>query len=74
MTERCVLKLTPDGIAVVEVAPGIDLDRDVLAHAAFPLLVPSTPKLMDAALFRPEPFGLRIPTREDTVTAKRRAA
>jgi propionate CoA-transferase len=74
VTERCVLKLTPDGVAVIEIAPGIDLDRDVLAHAAFPLLVPTTPKLMDAALFRPEPFGLRISRQEEAAKTKRRAA
>jgi propionate CoA-transferase len=74
VTERCVLKLTPEGIVVAEIAPGIDLERDVLAHAAFPLLVPSAPKLMDAALFQPEPLGLQIPRREAGSTPKRRAA
>jgi acyl CoA:acetate/3-ketoacid CoA transferase len=60
VTERCVLKLTPEGVAVTEIAPGVDLERDVLAQAAFPLLVPTPPRLMDGALFRPEPFGLRL--------------
>jgi propionate CoA-transferase len=60
VTERCVLKLTLEGLAVTEVAPGVDLERDVLAQAAFPLLVPTPPRLMDGALFRPEPFGLRL--------------
>jgi acyl CoA:acetate/3-ketoacid CoA transferase len=60
VTERCVLKLTPEGLAVTEVAPGVDLERDVLAQAAFPLLVPATPEPMDGALFRPDPIGLRL--------------
>ena len=60
VTERCVLQLTRDGIAVTEIAPGVDLDRDVLAQAGFPLLVPAAPRLMDQALFRPEPIGLRL--------------
>ncbi|MBV9635448.1 MAG: acyl CoA:acetate/3-ketoacid CoA transferase [Methylobacteriaceae bacterium] len=58
VTERCVLKLTPAGVAITEIAPGIDLDRDVLAQADFPLIVPKPPHRMDAVLFRPEVFGL----------------
>lgn len=58
VTERCVMKLTPDGIAVTEIAPGIDLEADVLSKAEFPLIVPGKPRLMDASLFYPEPFGL----------------
>ncbi len=60
VTERCVLKLTSDGVAVTEIAPGIDLQRDVLAQADFPLLVPEPPKLMEPALFRPERIGLAL--------------
>jgi acyl CoA:acetate/3-ketoacid CoA transferase len=60
VTERCVLKLTPAGLELAEIAPGVDLERDVLAEAAFPLHVPRRPKLMDAALFRPEPIGLTL--------------
>jgi acyl CoA:acetate/3-ketoacid CoA transferase len=60
VTERCVLKLTADGLVVTELAPGVDLERDVLAQAAFPLLVPAPPKIMEAALFKPEPLGLRL--------------
>jgi propionate CoA-transferase len=58
VTERCVMELTRDGIAVTEIAPGVDLDRDVLAQAKFPLRVPHRPRPMDPALFRPEPMGL----------------
>ena len=58
VTERCVLKLTRDGIAVTELAPGVDLERDVLGQADFPLVVPTTPKRMDGSLFHPRPFGL----------------
>ncbi|HEX4769082.1 MAG TPA: acyl CoA:acetate/3-ketoacid CoA transferase [Lichenihabitans sp.] len=60
VTERCVMVLTPHGVAVTEIAPGVDLDRDVLSQSEFPLLVLRPPKTMDAALFRPEPFGLRL--------------
>ena len=60
VTERCVLRLTRDGLVVTEIAPGADLDRDILAQSEFPLLVPEPPKPMQAALFRPEPFGLSL--------------
>ena len=60
VTERCVLNLTADGLTVREIAPGIDLQRDVLDQAAFPLIVDPGLKLMDAALFRPEPMGLQL--------------
>jgi acyl CoA:acetate/3-ketoacid CoA transferase len=60
VTERCVLMLTRDGVAVTEIAPGVDLQRDVLGQADFPLLVPASPTVMDAALFRPEPIGLDL--------------
>jgi propionate CoA-transferase len=32
VTERCVFRLTPDGLELIELAPGIDLENDVLAH------------------------------------------
>ena len=60
VTERCVMRLTADGVAVTEIAPGVDLERDVLARSEFPLLVPRVPKLMDAALFRPDRIGLQL--------------
>ena len=60
VTERCVLRLTRDGVAVTEIAPGADLERDILGQSEFPLLVPEPPRPMDAALFRPEPIGLTL--------------
>ena len=60
VTERCVLRLTPDGLTVTEIAPGVDLERDVLAQSEFPLIVPTRPKIMDSALFQPGPIGLDL--------------
>jgi propionate CoA-transferase len=60
VTERCVMKLTADGIVVTEVAPGIDLERDVLAQADFPLLLANDLKTTPAALFHPAPIGLEL--------------
>lgn len=60
VTERCVMQLTSSGIKVVELAPGIDLERDVLSKAGFRLNVSENLKVMDTALFKPEPFGLQL--------------
>ena len=60
VTERCVLRLGDGGPEVIEVAPGVDLERDVLAQAAFPLAVAHDLKQMPASLFRPEPMGLAL--------------
>ncbi|SEC01336.1 propionate CoA-transferase [Rhizobiales bacterium GAS191] len=60
VTERCVMKLTAEGVTVTEIAPGVNLERDVLAQAEFPLIVAKALKQMDAALFRPEPIGLDL--------------
>ena len=53
-----VVGTVADGRELIEVAPGIDLDRDILALMPFKPRV-DNPKLMEAALFRPEPLGLR---------------
>ena len=60
VTERCVIRLTADGLVVTEIAPGLDLERDVLRQAASPLAVSPGLKLMDAALFLDQPMGLRL--------------
>jgi acyl CoA:acetate/3-ketoacid CoA transferase len=63
VTERCVLRLEREGLTVTEVAPGIDLKRDVLAQADFTLGVSSDLRTMDPRLFRPEPMGLSLTER-----------
>ncbi|WP_429444535.1 acyl CoA:acetate/3-ketoacid CoA transferase [Paraburkholderia sp. 40] len=60
VTERCVLQLTRDGLEVIEVAPGIDLNRDVLEQADFPLIVSPDLKTMNAAIFSESPYGLQL--------------
>jgi propionate CoA-transferase len=50
VTERCVFRLTDGGLELVEVAPGIDIDRDILAHMAFRPLIGQV-REMDARLF-----------------------
>ena len=60
VTERCVIDLLADGLTVREIAPGVDLKRDVLDQAAFALKVDPQLKVMDAALFRNAPLNLKL--------------
>jgi propionate CoA-transferase len=59
VTERCVFRLTPDGLALIEVAPGIDIERDILAHMDFVPIMDPAPRPMDERIFRDGPMGLR---------------
>jgi acyl CoA:acetate/3-ketoacid CoA transferase len=63
VTERCVVKLMPEGLVVTEIAPGIDVKRDVLGQARARMTVSPNLKEMDGRLFRPEPMGLVLPER-----------
>ena len=51
VTERCVFKLCETGLELIEIAPGIDLDKDILAHMAFKPKISSDLKLMDSSIF-----------------------
>jgi len=59
ITERCVFQLTAEGLELTEIAPGIDLQKDILDKMAFKPLMPSTPKLMDARIFADVPMNIR---------------
>lgn len=58
VTERCVLELRETGLVLTEIAPGIDLERDVLAHMQFRPDIEG-PRLMDPRIFRDKPMQLR---------------
>ncbi|OQM77099.1 acyl CoA:acetate/3-ketoacid CoA transferase [Manganibacter manganicus] len=60
VTERCVMKLAPQGLLVTEIAPGIDLERDVLAQAGTTLAVSPHLKTMPAALYQGQPIGMSL--------------
>ena len=59
VTERCVFRLTPDGMELTEIAPGIDLERDILAQMEFRPQISPHLKLMDARIFADGSMGLR---------------
>lgn len=58
VTERAVFRLTDGRLTLEEIAPGIDLDRDILAHMDFKPDLINRPKLMDKRLFATQPMGL----------------
>lgn len=58
VTERAVFELRNGKMTVVEVAPGIDLQRDVLALMDFEPAVASDLRPMEAAIFQEEPMGI----------------
>ncbi len=59
ITERCVFRLVAEGLELIEIAPGIDLERDILAQMEFRPIIEGTPKWMDARIFKPQPMQLR---------------
>ena len=57
VTERCVFKLRYNGLELTEVAPGIDIEKDILAHMDFKPII-NEPKMMAACIFAEEPMLL----------------
>ncbi len=58
ITERAVFKLGNHGIELTEIAPGVDMDRDILDRMEFKPVVNSHPQIMDSSIFLPERLGL----------------
>lgn len=57
VTERCVFRLTSDGPELIEIAPGVDLQTDILDRMAFrPIINDVAP--MDPRIFVDAPMGL----------------
>ena len=59
ITERCVFRLCEKGLELVEIAPGIDLERDILAHMDFVPVMDLPPRVMDPRIFADGPMSLR---------------
>jgi propionate CoA-transferase len=59
VTERCVFRLAPEGLELIEIAPGADLQRHILAQMDFVPAISPALRTMDPRLFGDEPLGLR---------------
>ena len=59
VTERCIFNLEPDGVVLREIAPGLDLQKDILSQIGFNVNVAQDLKEMDPAIFRSEVMGLK---------------
>jgi propionate CoA-transferase len=60
VTERCVFRLAEaGGLELIEIAPGIDLERDILARMGFAPAIAPKLRPMEARLFGDAAMGLR---------------
>ncbi len=59
ITERCVLILSRDGMELKEIAPGVDLEKDILAHMDFKPVIKQAPALMDTRIFQSQAMNLK---------------
>ena len=59
ITERAVFELREDGVYLIEVAPGIDIQTQILDRMGFTPKMDGEPKVMDERIFREEPMGLK---------------
>lgn len=71
VTERAVFRLGPDGVELLEVAPGVDLRRDVLDLMGFEPVLREPPRPMDPRLFDPARMGLVLPPAEPAAGRRR---
>jgi propionate CoA-transferase len=58
ITERAVFALTTEGLELIEIADGLDVEKDVLAHMEFRPKISGSLRLMDARLFLPVRMGI----------------
>jgi len=59
ISERSVFKLTPEGLMLIEIAKGVDLQKDILDKMEFKPLISPDLKIMDERIFRDELMGLK---------------
>lgn len=57
VTERAVFKLVREGLVLTEIAPGINLEKDILGNMEFKPIISKDLKVMDERIFRPGRMG-----------------
>ena len=55
-----MFRLTEQGLELIEIAPGVVLERDILAHMEFTPIISPDLKEMDPRIFRDGPMGLTL--------------
>lgn len=59
ITERCVFRLTSEGLELTEIAPGVDIEKDILSQMEFTPVIKRPPVFMDQRIFSDAPMGLK---------------
>ena len=59
VTERAVFEMRHEGLTLTEIAPGIDLEKDILSQMEFKPKIAKDLKLMDARIFQEGPMGIK---------------
>lgn len=59
VTERCVFRLSEKGMELIEIAPGMDLEKDILQLMSFKPVIRNAPAMMDKRIFKNVPMGIK---------------
>ncbi len=59
ITERCVFELSPAGLVLTEIAPGIDIERDILPYMGFRPLIAAAIASMDERIFKDSTMDIK---------------
>ncbi|NOY68921.1 MAG: acyl CoA:acetate/3-ketoacid CoA transferase [Deltaproteobacteria bacterium] len=59
ITERCIFLLTKDGLELIEIAPGVDLEIDILGQMDFKPIISQDLRIMDKRIFYADSMGLK---------------
>ncbi len=59
VTERAVFEKRPEGLVLTEIAPGIDLDQDIIQQMEFEPIIATEMRIMDLRLFKPEKMNIQ---------------
>jgi propionate CoA-transferase len=60
VTERAVLKLVKEGLMLMEIAPGVDMEKDIIEQMEFKPIISPDLKVMDSRIFVDRPMGLTL--------------